>query len=326
MPRPRARTIGRGRLALAGLLGGATAAVVLPDRIRIDHRFPAVDTVAWRPQASAAALAGAALLGTTHPARPAAAAVGAVGLVGLASVLGRARRRGAPTRPPGPALTVLTANVLVGRADTGALASLIARERPDLVVLPEAGADFRDKLMPLLGDAGYRSWTSTDAVGRDGYGVTLLASERPGDLWVERGSALRLQHLEAGGGLLGARRLYAVHTTAPVHRRFTAAWRREMAVIRGWTRARIAPLVVGDLNATLDHSLLRAALGGCRSAATGTGRGLDGTYPSSTPRWFGIQIDHVLVPDGAVTSRFEVLDLPGTDHRAILTTVHLPPA
>ena len=313
------------RAAFATVLGAGTAAVVLPDRLRIDNEFPLVDAVAWRPHASLASLAAAGLLAARPASRPAGAAVGAVAACGLASVVGRAVRRPRP-EPETVALTILTANVLKGSADTGALAAVVMRERPDLVVLPEAGPDYRDKLMPLLGESGYRSWTSNLIDRRDSRGVTLLAAPRAGDLHVRPGTGMRMQHVEAGGGVLGLRPLYAVHTSAPTRRRFARAWRRELDLVRSWTSGPIAPLVVGDLNATLDHSRLRAALGGCRSAAAGTGRGLVGTYPSSAPRACGIQIDHVLVPEESVTSRFEVVDLRGTDHRAVLTTLHLPPA
>lgn len=313
------------RAALAAVLGAASATVVLPDRLRIDHRFPLVDAVAWRPQASLAALVASGALAVRPATRPAAAAVGAVATAGLSAVAARGVRR--PRREPETvALTILSANVLRGRADAGALADVIMRERPDLVVLPEAGPDYRDKLVPLLGGSGYRSWTSNLIDRRDSRGITLLAAPRAGDLHVRPGTGMRMRHIEASGGVLGLRPLYAVHTSAPTRRRLTRLWGRELELIRSWTSARIVPIVVGDLNATLDHSRLRAALGGCRTAAAGTGRGLVGTYPSSAPRACGIQIDHVLVPDGTVTSRFEVVDLPGTDHRAVLTTVHLPPA
>ncbi len=315
------RRLARG--TLAAVLGAGAATVVLPDRLRIDHRFPLVDAVAWRPHASLAALAFAGLLASRRSTRPAGIAVGAVAAAGLAPVAARGVRR--PRREPETvALTILTANVLKGRADAGALAVVITRERPDLVVLPESGPDYRDKLMPLLGETGYRSWTSSVTDRHDGRGVTLLAAPRAGDVHVRPGTGMRLRHLEATGGVLGARRFYAVHTSAPTRRRFARALCRELGLIRSWTAGPVAPIVVGDLNATLDHSRLRAALGGCRSAAAGTGRGLVGTYPSSAPRACGIQIDHVLVPAGSVTSRFEVVDLPGTDHRAVLTTVHLP--
>ena len=86
-----------------------------------------------------------------------------------------------------------------------------------------------------------------------------------------------------------------------------------------------APIVAGDLNATLDNRPLRNALGGCVSAAKGIG-GLVGTYPSSLPRWFGIQIDHVLVPVGTASDDVAVHDLLGTDHRAVVARLRLPVA
>lgn len=296
---------------------------MLPDRLGLDHRFPFVDAVAWRPHAAVGTLVAAAALRR----RPAAVGLAAVGLAGLASLSGRVvrRRRRHHRAAAGPGgLTVLTLNVWHGRADTGALAALVARERPDFVVLPEAGADFRDKLLPLVDPLGYRAWISTGPVPADVHGVTLLASARAGDVTVRPGRAMRLRHLDATGGILGPRTLHAVHTTAPLHPRWMPDWRRDLRILGEWCRAEVAPIVAGDLNATLDHTALRAALGGCRSAADGTGRGLSGTYPASLPRWLGIQIDHVLIPAGTSTDRFEIVEVPGTDHRGVLVTVGLP--
>jgi endonuclease/exonuclease/phosphatase (EEP) superfamily protein YafD len=278
---------------------------------------------AWRPHAAASLLAGAALLATRARTRPLAAGLAAAGTVAGASVVHRASRRSAAA--PGQAdVTVLTANVWHGSADTAALAALVADERPDFVVMPEAGADFRDKLMPLLAGLGYRAWVASGGGRPNGYDVVLLVGERAGDVRVHRGRGMRLPHLEVTGGILGARTLYGVHPTAPMSGRGTAWWHDELALIGRWCAAPVAPLVAGDFNATLDHPALRAALGRCRSAADGTGRGLVGTFPAGVPRWLGIQIDHVLVPADADTTRFEVLDLPGTDHRAVLARVRLP--
>jgi len=278
---------------------------------------------AWRPHVAASALAAAALLAAGRRTRPFATGLAAAGLAAGAPVVRRATRQ--PGAAPGPGdVAVLTANVWHGSADAGALAALVADERPDFVVLPEAGADFRDKLMPLLAGLGYRAWVASGGGRRDGYDVVLLVGERAGDVRVRRGRGMRLPHLEATGGILGARTLYAVHPTAPMSRRGTAWWRDELALVGRWTAGPVAPLVAGDFNATYDHPALRAALGGCRSAADGTGRGLVGTFPAGAPRWLGIQIDHVLVPADAVTTRFEVLDLAGADHRAVLARVRLP--
>jgi endonuclease/exonuclease/phosphatase (EEP) superfamily protein YafD len=279
--------------------------------------------VPWRPHLAASALVGAALLAQRRRPRFAAALLGA-GLFGVAGVAGRAVRRQVPP-PAGDDLVILTANVLHGRADTGELAALIAREVPHFVVLPEAGGDFRDKLMPLVDALGYRSWVSTAPGVPDGPSVVLLVADRAGDVQVRPATGMRLPHLEATGGILGERRFLAVHTTAPMGRGRTAWWHAELELIGRWCRAAVPPIVVGDLNATLDHAALRSAMGACRSAAEGTGRGLVGTFPSMLPRWLGIQIDHVLVPAGSVTTRFTVLDLAGTDHRAVLAGVR-PPA
>jgi endonuclease/exonuclease/phosphatase (EEP) superfamily protein YafD len=279
-------------------------------------------TTAWRPHLASAALAGAAVLAACDRRWPAAVLAGA-GVLAGARAAGRALPR-PTTAAAGADLVILSANVLHGRADAGDLAALIAREAPDVVVLPEAGTDFRDKLMPLLAGLGYRSWVSTAPGVPDGPSVVLLVADRAGDVQVRVGTGMRMPHLEATGGALGERRLFAVHTTAPTGRGRTAWWQAEIELIGRWCGGPVAPIVVGDLNATLDHAPLRAARGGCRSAAAGTGRGLVGTFPAALPRWLGIQIDHVLVPAGARTTRFAVFDVAGTDHRAVLAGVRLP--
>jgi endonuclease/exonuclease/phosphatase (EEP) superfamily protein YafD len=307
---------------LATVLGAGAAAVVLPDRLGLDRRYPFPLLGALRPHTTAAAAVSAGLLAVPRPTRPAALVVGAVALAGAAGLLGRVVPR---RRPSGTAdLTVLAANVWDGRADAGSLAALIARERPDLVSLPESGREYRDKLMPLLDGLGYRSWVSTEPGRPDGWSVTLLVADRVGDVEVGSGPELRRQHLWARGGLLGARRFHAVHPQAPMRRWQTRVWARDMGAIARWCAAMPAPIVAGDFNATLDHGPFRRALTGVRDAADGTGRGLTSTYHAALPRWTGIRIDHVLVPREADTTRYEVVDVPGSDHRAVLVGMRLP--
>ena len=306
-------------------LAVTAAGVLVPDMLGLDRRLLLLAAVAWRPQALVAAAAGAGALAAWRPARPVAAGLGMAAAAGLAALGSRMRRPAvASTGDVEPVdLTVLSLNVFSGRADTGAVAALIEREAPDLVVLPEAGCDFRDKLTPLVAGLGYRGWAATSPGVPDIMGVVVLAGPRAGDLRVRSGAELHYRYLRVGGGILGGRELMAVHTTAPRNPRLVARWRRELAQVGRWTRAKPAPLVVGDLNATLDNAPLRAALGGCVPAAVGLD-GLVGTFPAAAPRWFGIQIDHVLVPAGTQTVRFAVHDVAGTDHRGVVARVRLP--
>ncbi len=306
----------------------ATAAALVPDRIGIGHRFPAVDLAALRPHVAASAFVAAAVLAVPRRSRPLAAGIASAALAGAASLLGRASRRPtAPTtatRAPALELTVLAANVLVGAADTGALATLLEREQPDLVSLPEGGPDFRDKLLPLVAGLGYRAWASTAPGTSDGEGVVLLVAERMGEVTVTTGPELRHRYLRATGGVLGARRFYAVHPEAPMSPIRTVRWCEDLAHITRWCQEWPRPIVAGDFNATADNALFRAALQYCPSAADGTGRGLVGTFPAGLPSWCGIQIDHVLMPAGSTTTRFEILPLAGSDHRGVLAGISLP--
>ena len=317
-----------GRASVTAAL--AAAGALFPDLVGVGHRFPHAALAALRPHTTAAAFAASALLAAHPRTRAHAAGIAATALVGAASLLARAcpaAPKPAPERRDPPErrdLTVLAANVLVGRADTGALATLLERERPDLVCLPEAGPDYRDKLAPLVAALGYRAWASTAQGTSDGEGVVLLAAERMGELHVTSGPELRHRYLRATGGALGARAFYAVHPEAPMSPSRTAWWRADLAHIARWCAQSPAPLVAGDFNATADNALLRAALRHCPSAADGTGRGLVGTFPAGLPPWCGIQIDHVLVPAGSTTTRFAILPVTGSDHRAVLAGINLP--
>ena len=315
------RRVARGAVPL--LTGAAAAVVLVPDLLGRDRRLPMIATVAWRPQAVIGAAIGAALLAPWRATRPTAAVVGAVAAAGSVAVVSRMYRPVPAAVGPDGVLTLLTANVLCGRADTGDLAALIEREKPDLVVLPEAGCDYRDKLTPLVAGMGYRGWAATPPGVPDIMGVVVFAGPRAGNLRVRTGSELCYRHLRVSGGILGGRDLLAVHTAAPRNRRFAARWVRDLAQVGRWTRAVPAPIVAGDLNATLDNRPLRDALGGCVPAVRGV-RGLVGTFPASLPRWFGIQIDHVLVPAGTVTDDVAVHDVVGTDHRAVVARLRLP--
>jgi endonuclease/exonuclease/phosphatase (EEP) superfamily protein YafD len=63
---------------------------------------------------------------------------------------------------------------------------------------------------------------------------------------------------------------------------------------------------------------------GCADATERTGEGLVATWPTRFPRWFGVQIDHVLVTGGITAETTTVHDIPGSDHRAIVTRLRLP--
>jgi endonuclease/exonuclease/phosphatase (EEP) superfamily protein YafD len=108
-----------------------------------------------------------------------------------------------------------------------------------------------------------------------------------------------------------------VHTYYPVGG--PGLWAQDMSALRATAGRNV--VVLGDFNATVDHSPLRSLLAaGLIDTHAELGRGWAPTWPSAFPL---IQIDHVLHGPGlAAVSASEHL-LPGTDHRAVVAELAL---
>jgi endonuclease/exonuclease/phosphatase (EEP) superfamily protein YafD len=329
--RPRVRPW---RLAFSLLTIVGVAAFVLPDLVGLDRRSPFAQLVSVRP-AMLALLAVVAVVVTVvavvrRRGRTLAVGLLAVALLGGVMVLPRALPAldvPEPDAPSGRVLTVLSFNTFEGRADVDAVAALVRSSRPDLIALPEAGGRFRDRLAPLVPE--YRFTASRDR-GSDVNGVTAAVRVDPGrpdtgDVTAQVDRSTTFPSVELTGGPLGTLRFVAFHSVAPLPGD-VPGWRTDLATLDRWCANRqIGPAIVaGDFNATLDHSVFRDAVSGCSDAAERTGESLIGTWPTRLPRALGIQIDHVLVTGGITAETLAVRDIPGSDHRAVVTRLRLP--
>lgn len=220
--------------------------------------------------------------------------------------------RGAPT------LTLLSFNSGGDRVDPRALARMIARARPDVVVLLELGT---------------RTAKTLDAAGlATAYPHRLVAaSERPLD---GAGLYSRLPLAEARwlqtvtGAMPGATvlvggvpvRVQGVHVAPPLGRS-VGRWQAEHAALATLARDRSGPLVLaGDFNAGRQHPEWRSVVAaGLTDADEARGRGLVRTWPDDHVLLPDLlDLDHVLVSPGLVV--LDVRDAPGlgSDHRALL--------
>ncbi len=317
------------RYLVTVLLTAGAVVAVLPDLVGLDGRIPFAQIVAFRPWvllAGAAGLLVLLLICLIRAARPVVLpiAVGqlAVLLVGGSMLLPRVVADPVPTA--GRPLTVLAFNAYEGDGDPGQLAALIAEHRPDLVSLPEAGEDYTDELRPLIEPLGYRLEVSSTS-RPDVASVTVAVSDRLGDVRFRAGEETTVfPYIEVTGGELGQLRFVAYHAAAPVPRQMQD-WRADLALLARWCAGTTPAIVAGDLNASLDHSALRAGMAGCSDAADQRGQGL---VPSWSPgvglRWLGPQIDHVLTTTGIVAETFSAHDILDSDHRAVVARLRLP--
>ncbi|HZG89513.1 MAG TPA: endonuclease/exonuclease/phosphatase family protein [Pseudonocardia sp.] len=317
------------RYVAAALFTALGVVVVLPDLLGLDRRVPFAQLVAfrvWVLLAGAIVLALLALALLSRRARPAVAPFLAGGLavllVGGAMVLPRVVADPLPTT--GAPLTVLTFNAYEGLGDVDRVVALIAEHRPDLISLTEAGQDYAGEIGPLLEPMGYRLEVSSGAA-RDVYGVTAAVSDRLGDVRFRIGEETSaFPYVEVTGGALGSLRFVAYHAAAPVPGQM-ADWRDDLALLPQWCAGPTPAIVAGDLNASLDHSLLRTGATGCADAADQRGAGLVPTWsPGIGFRSFGPQIDHVLVTGGIAAETFSAHDVLDSDHRAVVTRLRVP--
>ena len=327
-PVPRRRGHPSARFLWAAVFTLLAAIGVLPDLLfGLDRRSPFVQLVSFRWQLLVAGAVVLLVLGLVtlrvRRAWPFPAGLAVVLLIGAGSVAPRVIPDAIPTG--GTPFTVLSFNTYEGNADVGALAALIRSEKPDVVSLPEAGTRFAGKLAPLVEPLGYRLHSSTEDDVADVQGVTAVVAARLGDVRFSVGhETSTFPIVEISGGTLGAMRVVAFHSVAPVPGS-VPEWRDDMALLPRWCAGSTPAIVAGDFNATLDHSTLRAGMAGCGDAAAQRGDGLLATWgPSDRTRPFGPQIDHVLATNGITATSFRVVDLPGSDHHAILTTLRLP--
>ncbi|MDQ3578491.1 MAG: endonuclease/exonuclease/phosphatase family protein [Actinomycetota bacterium] len=226
--------------------------------------------------------------------------------------------------PDGQRVRVMTANLLLGKADATTLVNLVRDARVDVLALQEltpASVDALDQagLGELL---PYR--VLREQAGGSGAGLMAKVPLRQIVLIDE---PMSFQHPAVVVDLSGAvdLEIMAVHAMPPVgSERNRITWNRELAALPGSDTSHRPRVLAGDFNATLDHRALNAVLDrGYFDGAELAGEALRPTwsqYPFGPP----MTIDHVLVDRRIGVPTSAVYDLPGSDHNALLTELILP--
>lgn len=227
--------------------------------------------------------------------------------------------RAIPDRQPstsGTEVTIFSANLLEGAASPGPLISAIRRADPDIIALQEV-TPANVAALRAAGVMAKRPFiVGKPAIGPLGY-VTI--SRWP--LQVIAGSGLsdgRWPEMHVLGTTMIFRN---VHPRSQLHPESRVSWRTNLADIPG-PRGRLR-VVAGDFNATLDQRAFRALVArGYHDAGATTGNGFKWTWVVS--RSGRLVIDHVLVAPTIEVQHFDVVDLPGSDHNAVVTRIRLP--
>ena len=222
----------------------------------------------------------------------------------------------------GPVLVVMTSNLQYGQGDPRAVMRIAREHRVDVLSLQEV----TPAAIPGL-----------DRVGARRVFPHRMVDERPG----AAGSALLARRpLEPSGppdqsgaaqpegavNVPGAGRVQVkvIHPPPPTSRDGVRDWHRLLRLLPGPRDSTTPRILAGDFNGTLDHREIRRLIDrGWFDAADATGDGLKTTWPADRPRP-ELTLDRILVPPPIKVRRVSVVDVPGSDHRAVIAELVLP--
>ncbi|MDX6742849.1 endonuclease/exonuclease/phosphatase family protein [Actinocorallia sp. A-T 12471] len=316
---PRRRTGHRIAWAAAALwTTWAVARTVGADRIPHVGGF-GLPLLALTPFAAATSIVPVGLALALRNRRAALLAAGAAAVL-AASVLPRAFAASAPS-VTGPNVRILTVNLMFGRADAAQIVNLVAAHKVDVLSVqeftPDALAAFQenglDELLPHSVLAP--QW------GAEGSG---LYSRHPlTALPPIHGTVL---HQPRASLTLDGRAVHvtAVHPLPPISPSAVADWRHTYASFPSASADGAVQILAGDFNSTLDHAAFRGLLArGYTDAADARGSALTPTW-GVTMMGPPLTLDHIVTSSTVAVRAYSVHPITGTDHRAVLATLHLP--
>jgi endonuclease/exonuclease/phosphatase (EEP) superfamily protein YafD len=288
----------------------------------LDRGFPLVPLMAFTPYAAIAALFVAGIAVALR--NWAAATLAAVATLCLAAVvLPRALGDGTVEAAGRETFTVLSANIHHGTGEAEALVELVDCYDPDLLAIQELTPSF-DRELRQAG-LGRRLPNAIREMRRSASGAGLYSHLPLRETGGQQPFFFRqprvVLRLPSGRSV----RVVGVHPYPP-GRGNVDIWSEALESLPSTGRG--TPwILVGDFNATLDHSQLRKILNrGYRDAGDVAGEGLEPTWPAGdwSRRLPGITIDHVLADERLGIVDYEVEDLPGSDHRPLFVELALP--
>ncbi|MDQ0849869.1 endonuclease/exonuclease/phosphatase family metal-dependent hydrolase [Arthrobacter sp. B3I9] len=236
---------------------------------------------------------------------------------------------------PGTAeLKIMSLNTRLGEADAEAIVRLVRENGIGLLALQELSPALERRL-DAAGLATLLPHRASNPLnGAEGSGVYAARPLLPLDTLEGTAFSIPTLSLDLDAGGRPARvAVTNVHVHAPVEGQ-AASWRSDLAALGGLAARQGNLLLLGDFNATFDHSEFREFLDGGPAGPDTAGGLVDvgvaararfvPTWPKDGQPLPGVVIDHIVTSPHVRSSGYSVQAVPGTDHAAVLATLSVP--
>ncbi|WP_295781731.1 endonuclease/exonuclease/phosphatase family protein [uncultured Microbacterium sp.] len=327
---------------LVALVFAAGAAVLTwPSAFGLERTYPLAQVISFRAPLAAALVAATLLMllfAFIRPLRAMALVLalifGVSGGVNVALLSDRGFGGDLPAKTE-TSLRVMTWNTAGSATSAESIAKFAVGMQADVVTLPETTIDTGAQVAEMMRDMGQPMWAHHAEYGEygitgwDATSTTVLIRPSLGDYSVIQSSLDGSSNTStvpsavampvSGDGPI----IVAAHAVAP-RQEYMPQWRSDLQ----WLADQCGTdnvILAGDFNATLDHmtgmGIDGGTLGRCHDAASESGNGGVGTWPTDAPALLGAPIDHVMAtPDWTVSGSVVMrsLDGSGSDHRPIV--------
>lgn len=328
---------------LVALVVAAGAAVLTwPTFFGLERTFPLAQIISFRAALAAVLVAATLLMLLFALIRPVrvlaltlALVLGLAGGINVALLAQRGLGTEALPAKTDTSLRIMTWNTAGSATSAESIAQFAVGMQADVVTLPETTIDTGARVAELMRDMGQPMWAHHAEYGEygitgwDATSTTVLIRPELGDYSVIQSSLDGSSNTStvpsavamptSGDGPI----IVAAHAVAP-RQEYMTEWRSDLQ----WLADQCASdnvILAGDFNATLDHmtgmGVDGGTLGRCHDAASASGNGGVGTWPTDAPALLGAPIDHVMAtPDWTVSGSvvMRTLDGSGSDHRPIV--------
>lgn len=229
-------------------------------------------------------------------------------------------------------LTVMSINSEFGGADPAGIVRLVRDNGVGLLAIQEHAKKLEDGLAA----AGLAELLPNriSAPTNDAGGSAVYSSHPLQELGMVPDSPFRMLEVRLsldGPGGTAVLDATNVHALPPVDVRI-AQWRHDLATVGRLAARPGNQLLIGDFNASYDHSEFRQLLDGgpdgrkMVDVGVAVGDRLMPTWPMDGLPLPGIVIDHIVTSPQIGGTDYSVHRVPGTDHAAIVATLEIPAA
>lgn len=226
-------------------------------------------------------------------------------------------------------LKTMSINSEFGQADAADIVRLVREKGIGLLTIQEHSQGLQDRLSAegLDGLLPNRISNPTDGAGGSA-AYSRYPMEQVGLIPDTAFAMPTVRLMAAAGGNVAALEVTNVHALPPVGVRVDQ-WRSDLAALGRLAERPGNRLLIGDFNATLDHSEFRDILDGVDGpdmvdVGAASGSRLVPTWPMEGPLLPGITIDHLVTSPALGSSGYQVHRVAGTDHAAVLASLAVP--